>query len=184
MSGMSNLGALELAGQPLRESRCLCSHRWNLHTDPRHSPLGLGAAFVPSAWPPWAIRVVEGGHSGSRHQHPRPDRPTPFNPTSSVHPRCPRNLLPHCPVLLPVATQSTGLLLGTPSNAPPRMAPESTARACELDFSCPLNPVFRVHSGPSSTPSPPYSPPLRSRNLDTSPGPKPRAQGPALLSQT
>lgn len=129
-SGMSNLGGLELAGQPLRESRCLCSHRWSLHTDPRHSPLGLGAAFVPSAWPPWAIRVVEGGHSGSRHQHPRPDRPTPFNPTSSVHPRCPRNLLPHCPVLLQVATQSTGLLLGTPSNAPPRMAPESTARAC------------------------------------------------------
>jgi hypothetical protein len=59
-SGMSNLGALGLAGQPLRGSHCLCSHLWSLHTGPRHSPLGLGAAFVPSVWPPWAIKSSGG----------------------------------------------------------------------------------------------------------------------------
>lgn len=89
---------------------------------------------------------MKGQHSGSRCPHPRPGQPTPCNPTSSVHPQCPQNLLPHCPVLLPVATQSTGLFLGISSDSPPRMAPKSAAGP--VDFSCPLNPVFRIHSGP------------------------------------
>lgn len=50
---ISYLGAQERAArETLGDPHCLCSHLWSLHTGPRHSPPGQGAAFAPSARPP------------------------------------------------------------------------------------------------------------------------------------
>lgn len=137
-----NLGALGLAAPP----RCLCSRPWSLRTGPRHSGRALGAASAPSAWPPCAVRSGEGQHAtptkARPHEHSKP--------TSSAHPQCPQSRPPRRPVLLPGAAQSTGLFPGK-SVTPSQNGPRDTARACELNLSCSLCPVFGTHSV-SSTP--------------------------------
>lgn len=135
-SEVSNLGALGSAGLRLREPRRPCSHPWSQRTGPRRSPLGRGAAFPLSAWPPWVSSSWQGEHPGSRCPHPRPGRPTPQSyllSSSSVSPES------SAPLSRPSASSnsSAGLFPGTSSNSPPRMAPKSTVRY----LSCPLSPA-------------------------------------------
>lgn len=117
--------------------------------------------LLPLLGHPGRSRVVKDEHSGSRHLHPRLSRTYPTQLTSSAHPPCPRNLLPHCPVLLSVATQSTCLFSWKSANSLGR-SPENTARDGELSLSCPrLHPIhLDIALSPRTqksrpTPSPP-----------------------------
>lgn len=123
-------------------------------------PWSWGLLLLPLLGHPGRSRVVKGEHSGSRHLHPRLGRTYPTQSTSSAHPPCPRNLLPHCPVLLPVATQSTSLFSGSlvaASGWHPRAQP-GTANSASAALS--FNPFIWIQSFP-----------LRSRNLYPSPSP-------------
>ena len=73
---ISYLGVLEPEGQEtLADPRCLCSHLWIPRMGPRHSPPGEGAAFVPSAQPPWGSG--EGWTKSMQRPGPLYPRPGP-----------------------------------------------------------------------------------------------------------
>lgn len=157
-------------------------------------PWSWGLLLLPLLGHPGRSRVVKGEHSGSRHLHPRLGRTYPTQSTSSAHPPCPRNLLPHCPVLLPVATQSTSLFSGSlvaASGWHPRAQP-GTANSTSAALS--FNPFIWIQSFPSNPEiytqallpqTQEFSPTLRPRAPNPNPFPSDSGfQTPILLPQT
>lgn len=142
-------------------------------------PWSWGLLLLPLLGHPGRSRIVKGEHSGSRHLHPRLGHTYPTQPTSSAHPPCPRNLPPHCPVLLPVATQSTSLFSRKSANSL-GTAPENTASAA---FS--FTPFIWIQ--PFSPRPRSSAPPLLPQTQDSRLQPfslRPRGPWPSFLPQT